>query len=105
VEVTTLKEIAMNVMSKPFVALLAATVLIGASMLSPAVAASKARAQHVRTSTMVEQPMAAGEYATYNQFDNASSSNERRNPRPYFAQDDRCFIDLGQGRWMECNSP
>jgi hypothetical protein len=93
----------MNLMSKP-VAALAATVLIGASLLSPALAASNTRAQHMRATT-TQQQMPADAYNAYNQSGNGSWSNDRLSqPGPFFGQGNRCITDEGYGRWSYCDA-
>lgn len=94
----------MNLMSKPVVAL-ATTVLIGASVLSPVLAASNTRSQHMRTTTTVQQQMPADAYNAYNQSGNGSWSNDRVNQAPFFyGQGGRCITDEGYGRWSYCDA-
>jgi hypothetical protein len=93
----------MNLMSKPVVAL-ATTVLIGASVLSPALAASNTRSQHMRTTT-VQQQMPADAYNAYNQSGNGTWSNDRVIPAPFlYGQGNRCITDEGYGRWSYCDA-
>jgi hypothetical protein len=89
-------------MSKPIVAL-ATTVLIGVSMLNPALAASNTRSKQMRTTT-VEQQMPAAVYNAYNQSGNGLWSNDRLNQGAFFGQGNRCITDEGYGRWSYCDS-
>jgi hypothetical protein len=88
-------------MSKPIVAL-ATTVLIGASILNPALAATNTRSKQMRTTT-VEQQMPADAYNAYNQYGNGSLSNDRVIQSPFFNQGNRCITDEGYGRWSYCD--
>jgi hypothetical protein len=98
----------MNFLSKPVIALATAAV-IGASMMSPVLAASNTRTQHMRAPT-VQQQMPADAYSqygvdnAYNQYGNGSWSNDRLNAANNFGQGNRCFIDLGYGRYSSCAS-
>jgi hypothetical protein len=88
---------------KPVVAL-ATTALVGASLLSPVLAASNTRTQHMRTTQpMVQAQMAADPYNAYNQAGNGSWSNERFNAVTNFGQGTRCVTDEGYGRWSYCD--
>jgi hypothetical protein len=91
----------MNLILKPVVAL-AATVVIGASMLSPVLAASSHnRAQQMRSAPTYQQEMPAD---AYNQYGNGSWSNDRLNQQgPNFGQGNRCITDEGYGRWSYCD--
>lgn len=88
----------MNLMSKPVVALTSA-VLIVASLLSPALAASNTRSQHMRTTTVQQQLPADA----YNQYGNGSVSNDRLNMAPNYGQGYRCVTDDGYGRLGTCD--
>jgi hypothetical protein len=86
----------MNLMSKHVIAM-ATTFFVGASLLSPALAASSARAKQMRT-TAVEKTMPVN---AFNQYGNGSLSNDRLNMMS--GQDYRCLTDDGYGRYMTCD--
>jgi hypothetical protein len=98
----------MNFLSKPVVAL-AATFVIGAGMLSPALAASNTRSQHMRAAPTYQQQtyqqqMPADAYNAFNQSGNGSWSNDRLNLAPNSGPGGRCVTDEGYGRWSYCDA-
>jgi hypothetical protein len=99
----------MNFISKPVIALATAAV-IGASMMSPVMAASNTRLHQMRTAPMAQQQMPADAYNqygsgnAYNQFGNGTPSEYLLNPANNFGQGNRCVTDEGYGRWSYCDT-
>ncbi|MDQ2082629.1 hypothetical protein RA307_20775 [Xanthobacteraceae bacterium Astr-EGSB] len=93
------------------IATLAAAAIVGASMLSPAMAAMQDRG-HVRAAPYAQQQGYAQEqgygqqrapFGSYGNAYNQAPSDVRTDQSWNFGQGNRCVTDEGYGRWSYCD--